>query len=59
MHEKNIIIKTQDGKLDCKVFINRKDGTTKKWRYIINESDVETNLEKKGFNISIGCNLKK
>ncbi len=32
-----------------KVFINRKDGTTKKWRYIINESDVESNLEKKGF----------
>ena len=47
----NQAIKNKSSQKDYpkKIYINRKDGTTKKWRYIINESDVESNLEKKGF----------
>ena len=32
-----------------KIFINRKDGKTKKWRFIINEPEVENYLKSAGF----------
>jgi capsular polysaccharide biosynthesis protein len=32
-----------------KIFINRKDGKTKKWRFIINELEVENFLKSSGF----------
>ena len=32
-----------------KIFINRKDGKTKKWRFIINELEVENYLKSAGF----------
>ena len=46
---KDSFLKKSSNEFQSKIFINRKDGTTKKWRYIINESEVESNLEKKGF----------
>ena len=46
---KDVTLDNSSKKFPTKIFINRKDGTTKKWRYIINEKEVETSLEEKGF----------